>query len=162
MIKKIICLIISFMLFTCLMADTITLVNGETLNGKVTGYDKNNVYYETNGGDWVIIKKDTIVSNVRTSGLEIREGKSRYPNNFTIYRVYKVTKEQINVGYGIPTLSNYPKSNPMDAADSTDIKLAYLYEMQKMNTNMQLIYIPLWITCAISIGMVITLASYKK
>lgn len=157
MTAKIMCVIICLMLTVNTFADTITLANGTTLTGKITGYDKKRVYLETFNSDYLIIMQDIITNIEYTYGLQIKSGKIKMPDKITLYQNYEVSSKA--------NISNIKHNNlivyNINEGDSTNIELAYLAEMKKINENVKLVWIPLWLGLGLSLASVVIMLGNK-
>lgn len=82
-------IVLVLIVLTCvnLMADTIILKSGSECKGKITGYDKDNIYLQMNDSKLILVDKaliETINSEKYTTPL-INSTKSSYPRNYSKY-----------------------------------------------------------------------------
>jgi hypothetical protein len=102
--KKYFILVLILLLTVCVFADTITLKSGTECKGKITGYDKDNIYLKINDNQRVLIDKTLIgsMNSEKYTASILFPNKSSYPRDYSKYtkpadlEAYLESKNQLN------------------------------------------------------------------
>lgn len=147
--KRLIAIFLCLFVIQWLIADTLLLNNRVRYQGQVTGYDSKDVYFITSNGEKVLFKRADISQILYTKGIRINEHGKLYPDDFYRYSAMKLeiaTDDSIAVA-----------DSTINLYDNPD----YLFELQKINGNLQMIWIPMWFWSGISIVALLVYAGKK-
>ncbi len=86
--KQYFILVIIMLLATSAFAVTISLKSGTVCYGKITGYDKDNIYLQMNDSQLILIDKTLIesINSEKYSTPFLNSNKSSYPRNYSKYQ----------------------------------------------------------------------------
>lgn len=130
--------------------DSITTKSNKLISGKITGYNKQLVYFKSDTGSLYIIEKVNIVDLVATEAVKTKvySNKVKYPSNHLAYEYFDVpikekVKDSVKRSDAVSTvaINNADLIKQAELDSLPPYQRLHIQQLQSINKNVQMIWL---------------------